>query len=177
MLIFCSYKPRSPSVKKFLAALLLSLSPALCMAQPLPDSTPFFAAQMIDPNEKLVAMSSFRGKPLVVNFWARWCPPCRAEIPELNEFRKTHAGKIEVVGIGIEDDAAAVKAFARDFPMRYPVFLAGADGTLMMQALGNRRGGLPYTLFIDRHGRVVGQKLGLLRQRDLDAAVPLLLAR
>lgn len=148
------------------------------MAQQQPDSAPLFAAQLIDPDEKIVAMSAFRGKPLVVNFWARWCPPCRAEIPELNEFRKAHAGKIEVLGIGIEDDAAAVKAFARDFPMRYPVFLAGsADGTMLMRSLGNSRGGLPYTLFIDRHGRVIGQKLGLLRQRDLDAVTRQLLAR
>lgn len=165
-------------MKKILAALFLSLSSALSVAQQLPDSALFFAAQLIDPDEKNVAMSAFRGKPLVVNFWARWCPPCRAEIPELNEFRKTHAGKIEVLGIGIEDDAAAVKAFARDFPIRYPVFLAGgADGTKLMRTLGNTLGGLPYTLFIDRHGQVIGHKVGLLRQRDLDAITPHLLAR
>jgi len=164
-------------VKKLLVALFLTVSSALCLAQQAPDMAPFFAARLLDPNEKLVAMSAYQGKPLVLNFWARWCPPCRAEIPELNEFSKHHAGKIAVVGIGIEDDAAAVKIFARDFPIRYPVFLSGPNGPQMMKMLGNPRGGLPYTLFIDRHGRVIGQKLGLLRQRDLDAVAPLLLAR
>lgn len=164
-------------MKKLLAALFFAFFSILSQAQQSPDMAPFFAARLLDPNEKLVAMSAYQGKPLVLNFWARWCPPCRAEIPELNEFSKQYAGKIAVVGIGIEDDAAAVKAFASDFPIRYPVFLSGPNGPQMMRMLGNPRGGLPYTMFIDRHGRVVGQKLGLLRQRDLDAAAPLLLAR
>lgn len=164
-------------MKKLLAALVLCLSAALVAAQEAPDSAPFFAARLIDPDEKPIAMASYRGKPLVVNFWARWCPPCRAEIPELNEFRKHHGGKIEVLGIAVEDEATGVKAFARDFPIRYPVFLAGGNaGTQLMRTLGNPRGGLPYTLFIDRHGRVVGHKVGLLRQRDLDAVAPRLLA-
>ncbi|MBS4017094.1 MAG: TlpA family protein disulfide reductase [Dechloromonas sp.] len=166
-------------MKKLLAALLLCLSAALVAAQEAPDSTPFFAAKLIDPDEKPVAMTAYRGKPLVVNFWARWCPPCRAEIPELNEFRKHHGGKIEVLGIAVEDttEADGVKAFARDFPIRYPVFLAGGNaGTQLMRTLGNPSGGLPYTLFIDRRGRVVGHKVGMLRQRDLDAVAPRLLA-
>jgi thiol-disulfide isomerase/thioredoxin len=164
-------------VKNLLAAFCLCLFSTIGLTQERPDMAPFFAASLLDAAGKPVAMSTYKGKPLVVNFWARWCPPCRAEIPELNEFSKQHAGKITVLGIGIEDDPAAVKAFAADFPIRYPVFLSGPNGPQMMQMLGNPRAGLPFTLFVDRHGRVVGQKLGLLRKNDLEAAAPLLLAR
>lgn len=166
-------------MKKLLAALLLCLCSALLWAQEKPDSAPFFAAKLIDPDGKPLAMAAYQGKPLVVNFWARWCPPCRAEIPELNEFRKHHGGKIEVLGIAVEDtsEADGVKAFSRDFPIRYPVFLAGGSaGARLMRTLGNPSGGLPYTLFIDRRGHVVGHKLGMLRQRDLDAVTARLLA-
>lgn len=162
-------------VKQLLAALALALAANLSAAQPAPDSAPFFGATLANADNRPVAMSRYRGKPLVVNFWARWCPPCRAEIPELNSFAKKHAGKIDVVGIGIEDDAAAVKAFARDFPIQYPVYLAREQAQTLMSGLGNARGGLPYTLFIDRQGKVIGGKLGMLRQADLDAAAPLLL--
>jgi len=163
-------------VKNFLAALAFALLPALSLAQSAPDSAPFFAATLTSPDDRPVAMKRYRGQPTVVNFWARWCPPCRAEIPELNAFAAKHAGRIAVVGIGIEDDATAVKAFARDFPIRYPVYLAREQSHTLMSGLGNRSGGLPYTLFIDRRGQVVATRLGMLRTADLDAAAPLLLA-
>lgn len=164
-------------MKTLLAAIVFALFSSLTAAAETPDASAFFAATLHNPDDKPAALSRFKGKPLVVNFWARWCPPCRAEIPELNAFQKTHQGRIEVVGIGIEDDAAAVKTFVREHAMNYPVFLARDQSQSLMTALGNRRGGLPYTLFIDRHGRVVGQKLGLLRKGDLDAITPQLLAR
>lgn len=163
-------------MNKLFAACIFAVFSSLTVAADAPQPEAFFAATLADPDDKPVALASFRGKPLVVNFWARWCPPCRAEIPELNAFRKALAGKVEVVGIGIEDDAPAVKAFVREYAMNYPVFLARKQGQPLMQALGNRRGGLPYTLFIDRHGRVVGHKLGLLRKSDLDNILPQLLA-
>ena len=162
-------------MNKLFAACIFAVFSSLTVAADAPQPEAFFAATLADPDDKPVALASFRGKPLVVNFWARWCPPCRAEIPELNSFAKKHAGKIDVVGIGIEDDAAAVKAFARDFPIQYPVYLAREQAHALMSGLGNARGGLPYTLFIDRNGKVIGGKLGMLRQADLDAAAPLLL--
>ena len=160
-----------------LLALALAFSATSASAQEMPSSGPLFAATLNDLDDKPVALERYKGKPLIVNFWARWCGPCRAEIPELIKFRNAHKGKIEVIGIGIEDQADAAREFARANNMDYPVLVAGDQGIPLMQALGNTRGGLPYTLFIDARGQVVGSKLGLIRQADLDAAASRLLGR
>ena len=106
-------------------------------------SSPLFAARLNDLDDKPVALAQYKGKPLVVNFWARWCAPCRAEIPELKQFRAAHKGKIEVLGIGIEDEAEPAKQFAKKYAIDYPVFVAKEKGIPLMQTLGNTKGGLP----------------------------------
>lgn len=142
-----------------------------------PDTAALFTTPLTSTNGKPVALVPYRGKPLVVNFWARWCPPCRAEIPDLDAFAKQQQGRITVIGIGLEDDPAAVRAFMQQFPMSYPVFLAGDQGYQLMRELGNMQAALPYTLFIDARGRIVGQKTGRLRPADLDTAARALLER
>jgi thiol-disulfide isomerase/thioredoxin len=141
----------------------------LTVADELPSSAPLFAATLNDLDDKPVALERYKGKPLVVNFWARWCAPCRAEIPELVKFRAANKGKVEVLGIGIEDKAEPAKDFAKTYAMDYPVFVAKEKGIPLMQTLGNNKGGLPYTLFIDRNGQVVQKKMGLIKKADLDA--------
>ncbi len=141
----------------------------------MPSSAPLFAATLNGLDDKPVALERYKGKPLIVNFWARWCGPCRVEIPELITLRKAHKGKLEVLGIGIEDKADAAKEFARAYEMDYPVFVAGANGIPLMQALGNGKGGLPFTIVIDRNGQVVQKKMGIMKKADLDAAAELAL--
>ena len=152
-----------------LLALALAFSATLASAQEMPSSGPLFAATLNDLDDKPVALERYKGKPLIVNFWARWCGPCRAEIPELIKFRNAHKGKIEVLGIGIEDKAEPAKEFAKAYDMDYPVFVAKEQGIPLMQALGNTKAGLPYTLFIDRHGNVIQRKMGVVRKPDFDS--------
>ena len=161
---------------KFLCALVFTVFSTLtATADEMPSSAPLFAATLNDLDDKPVALERYKGKPLIVNFWARWCGPCRVEIPELIEIRKAHKGKLEVLGIAIEDKAEAVKDFAKAYEMDYPVFVAGGKGIPLMQALGNTKGGLPFTLVIDRNGQVVQKRLGVMKKADLDAAAELLL--
>ena len=141
----------------------------------MPSSAPLFAATLNDLDDKPVALEGYRGKPLIVNFWARWCGPCRVEIPELIAIRKAHKGKLEVLGIGIEDKADAAKEFAKAYEMDYPVFVAKEKGIPLMQALANTRGGLPFTIVIDARGQVVQKKLGIMKKADLEAAAELAL--
>lgn len=163
-------------MKTLFALFIFGLFSRLTVAGDIP-STALFAATLNDLDDKPVALERYRGKPLVVNFWARWCAPCRAEIPELIKFSTTHKGKIEVLGIGIEDKAEPAKDFAKAYEMSYPVFVAKEKGFPLMQALGNTKGVLPYTLFIDRNGRVIQTKMGIVKSADLDSIQDALLKK
>lgn len=162
-------------MKHLFFALIFSLFSALTVADDMPSTAPLFAATLSDLDDKPVALERYKGKPLVVNFWARWCGPCRAEIPELIKFRAAHKGKIEVLGIGIENKADSAKEFAKAYEMDYPVFVAKEKGIPLMQAMANTKAGLPFTIFIDRNGKVIQKKLGLIKKDDLEAAAVLLL--
>jgi thiol-disulfide isomerase/thioredoxin len=162
-------------LKILFSALVFALFSTLTAAEDFPSSAPLFAATLNDLDDKPVALERYKGKPLIVNFWARWCGPCRAEIPELIEIRKAHKGKLEVLGIGIEDKADAAKEFAKAYEMDYPVFVAREKGIPLMLALGNTKGGLPFTIVIDRNGQVVQKKMGIMKKADLDAAAELAL--
>ncbi|MDP1733339.1 MAG: TlpA disulfide reductase family protein [Sulfuritalea sp.] len=135
------------------------------------DSAPLFAASLPDQNNKTVALADFRGKPLIVNFWARWCPPCRDEIPELKAVAHSYRTKgLTVIGIGLEANLPNVKDFIKAYEMDYLLLFAPVEGTSLMQTLGNGRAGLPFTLAIDRAGRVVMHKLGKISRAELEAA-------
>jgi thiol-disulfide isomerase/thioredoxin len=140
------------------------------------NADPLFAVKLSGTDDKPVALESFRGKPLIVNFWARWCAPCRKEIPELIRIHDSHAKHgLVVLGIGLEDKAESVRDFMKAYEMNYPVLLARDKGIELMQALGNSKAGLPFTIAVNRKGEIVASKLGAMNRADLDSAAELAL--
>lgn len=159
--------------KRCLVALSFALACGGALADG-PDS--LYAATLPAPDGKPVALEQYRGKPLLLNFWARWCAPCRTEIPELSKLQATYGKRgLKVLGIGIEDDGEAVKDFLKAYEVDYPVLLGKDKGLWLMQALGNARGMLPFTLVIDRNGQVVMRKFGVFKASDFETLAPTLL--
>ena len=111
-------------------------------------------------------LAQWRGKRLVVNFWATWCPPCVDEMPELDSLQAELSEKAQFVGIGI-DSAANMVRFVEKVPVRYPLLVAGNIGTELSRELGNSSGGLPFTVVIDEKGTVIHQYSGRINVADL----------
>lgn len=145
-------------------------------AVPAAGSDALWAANFPDLAGNERRLSEWRGKVVVCNFWATWCPPCVEEIPMLREMRDSRWKKgLEIVGIAI-DSADKVRDFASKLKISYPVLLADARGLSLMRDAGNSAGALPYTVIADRSGRWVHQKLGALHQRELEAILDPLLS-
>lgn len=114
-------------------------------------------------------MSAFRGQPLLLNFWATWCPPCVGELPLLNTFhREQTAAGWQVVGLAV-DNLTPVTTFLAQRPVDFPIALAGAAGLDLSRQLGNSHGALPFSVVFDKRGRLVARQLGIVRP-DLLAA-------
>ena len=121
------------------------------------------------PDGAALAMQSFEGKPLLLNFWATWCPPCVAELPLLNNFFKEQKAKgWQVLGLAV-DQPSAVRTFLGRAPVDFPIGMAGLGGTDLSRALGNLTGGLPFTVLFDAKGRVVHRKMGQISPADLQS--------
>ena len=109
-------------------------------------------------------LASLKGKPVVLNFWASWCQPCRKELPAIAAWAKAHP-EIQVIGVDYEDDVADARAFAREHDATWPMVI-DADG-----AIGEAYEvpGLPATFLIDAEGRIVDRILGEVTVESLDA--------
>ena len=119
------------------------------------------------------SLSEWKGHPLLINFWATWCGPCRREIPFLKSLRQEHASQgLEVVGVAL-DFRDAVAAYARSNGIDYPLLIADQDG-MVTQAFG-LRAVLPSTVFVDRDGRIVAVKVGELHAKTTERLLKTLL--
>jgi thiol-disulfide isomerase/thioredoxin len=126
-------------------------------------------AKFTQPDGQVLEMASWRGKPIVLNFWATWCPPCLKEMPEIDRFAKQFVSQGgRVLGLAV-DNPSAVTAYLARTPVSYAIGLAGFDGTELSRQLGNNNGGLPFTVAIHRSGRVAHRRLGETSFKELTA--------
>ena len=137
-----------------------------------PDNSPvaaLYAQSMNDAAGKPHTLSQWKGKALVVNFWAPWCAPCVKEMPELAELATELSKKnVAVIGIGI-DSPANIAEFAARVKVGYPLYVAGMSGTDLSRGFGNTSGSLPYTVLIGADGKVRKTYLGQLKFDQLKA--------
>jgi thiol-disulfide isomerase/thioredoxin len=106
-----------------------------------------------------VKMAGWRGRPLLLNFWATWCAPCVVEMPLLDRFSASGRPGLRVLALAI-DGADKVRGFVAERASAMPVALAGADGIDLSRALGNKQGALPFTVLFDAAGTTVARNLG-----------------
>lgn len=118
-----------------------------------------------------VRLSEWRGRPLVVNFWATWCPPCVGEMPELSQMQDDYAAHgLQIIGIGI-DSEQNIREFSTKRPVSYPLLVAGVGGTELTRRFGNTSGSLPFTAVVDREGRIRHRILGRFDNAALRAEI------
>lgn len=112
-------------------------------------------------------LATWQGKPLVINFWATWCPPCVEEMPLLDAFFQQNRSKgWQMLGIAI-DQPSQVRRFLAQRPVQYPIALGGLDGMQLGEKLGNASGSLPFTVVLAADGRLIQAKLGKLSANEI----------
>lgn len=128
-----------------------------------------FQSSLPDTQNQQRSFSEWKGKTLLVNFWATWCPPCVAEMPELVELQTDMASQnLQIIGIGI-DSPSNIRQFAEKLQISYPLLVAGMAGTELSRQFGNQGGGLPFTVLIGPDGRVRQTYIGRLNMKKVRA--------
>jgi thiol-disulfide isomerase/thioredoxin len=115
------------------------------------------------------SVSQWRGKVVVVNFWATWCAPCREEIPMLVRLQEKYAARgLQLVGIAI-DQPDKVRPYAAEMRMNFPILIGSADGIELTRQLGNKAGVLPYSVVLGRDGKIASREVGALKEPRIEA--------
>jgi len=124
-------------------------------------------------NGQFLQLSAYRGKVVLLDFWATWCTPCREEIPHLVELQNKYRDRgLEIIGVSMDDSPDPVREFYQRFQMNYPVVMGNAD-------IGERYGGvlgLPIAFIIDRDGRIYAKHIGATEASVLEQDVRTVLA-
>ena len=140
-------------------------------------SEALYATSFPDNEGKVQAIEQWRGKILVINFWATWCPPCREEMPELSRLHDHYQDKdVLVLGIATED-VAKIREFTKETKVSYPLLAGDMQAMNLGNALGNNRGVLPYTVVLDRDGNVVKTFFGQVNHVMLEEVLLPLIAK
>ena len=151
------------------AAIIILFSSAIILGQE--GASPQFALK--DLNGRAVRLRAYRGKVVLVNFWATWCPPCRAEMPELIRMQREYASHgLQIIGITFPPETKTrVQRFARSLKVNYPIIL----GTRQLKARFSSEETLPLTVIIDRDGKVNNIISGILLREEFDEKIKPLL--
>jgi len=173
--------PRSAVTPATQPASVRAAAPGQVTQQPPPPTVPETLPDVTLPDRAGTPRSlvSWKGQPLIINFWATWCGPCREEIPLLNSLRRERAAdRLEVIGIAVDERQAVLK-FANELGIQYPVLMGEQDGYDAAERFGVGSLVLPFSVFVDAQGRIVTLKVGELhpdqaaaildRVRDVDA--------
>ena len=135
------------------------------------NASSLFGVALPDTAGREQSIGQWKGKVLVVNFWATWCVPCREEMPEFVKMQKDEGERgLQFVGIAV-DDPSKVRDFAAEIGLNYPALIGGYGAIELSKSLGNRLGALPYTLIIDRAGRISRAHLGPIKPAELRAII------
>ena len=131
---------------------------------------PAFALQ--DFQHKTIRLSQFRGKVVLLNFWASWCAPCQAEMPTFAQWQNQYRGRLQVIGVNMDDQIPKAEAAARKLKVNYPLVVGTAH---MAEAFGGIYG-LPVTFLIDTHGHIRDEYQGGNHLTQIHAEIERLLS-
>jgi thiol-disulfide isomerase/thioredoxin len=143
-------------------------SPQLAPARVAPEA--LFATSLRDPAGRPHKLGDYAGKVLVLNFWATWCAPCRAEMPAFDRVQGRLGAQAQILGL-TSDEPARVARFADEVPVSYPLLVGGPEVDALAVALGNRDRVLPFTIILDPRGRVFAQHVGTYSERALEEVI------
>lgn len=158
------------------ALVALALLLAACQAKVAPTSpaaedelVTLPALELSDLDGHPVSLAALKGKVVIIDFWATWCPPCREAIPDLIDLKRQYGGQgLEVVGISLDDNAERIlPRFVHDFGINYPVVIGNEE---IAAAFGHILG-LPTTFIVDREGKVRSHFMGYIDRQRMEAAV------
>lgn len=134
------------------------------VGKPAPDFT------LTTLDGKTVKLSDYRGKAVMVNFWATWCGPCKIEMPWFVDLHQQYAPQgFEILGVVSQDDSGkeSIEKFTKDMGVNYPILLGNERTDAVSDAYGGLNG-LPQTFFVDRGGTIVAQSLGLVGKGEIE---------
>jgi thiol-disulfide isomerase/thioredoxin len=134
-----------------------------------------YTTSFMDLEGKTRSLGEWQGKVMVLNLWATWCGPCREEIPILIKLQQKYRDQgLIFIGLAM-DEKAPVEKYAKEMGINYPILLGGVSLGEFGQRLGNNAGALPYTVIIDRSGKIMTTRLGGIDEKFLEQILPALL--
>jgi peroxiredoxin len=156
------------------AAVVADAAAGVCEAKPKPANLNF---TLKDANGKSVKLSAFKGKVIILDFWATWCGPCKIEIPGFVELQNKYGQDgLQVIGVSVDDPPEKLKPYIAQFKMNYPVLQGLGHDDMLDDAFGPMLG-IPTTFIIGRDGNICRKHTGMASKEQFEAAVKALVAR